>query len=550
MKGWRPISLLNVDYKIISTAIANRFKTVINRIISPSQVAYIKGRFIGENSRLVYDLISHANKTNQPGLIMAADFEAAFETISWPYIRAVLKEMNFGHYFISLVNIMYLNNNNFSRILLNGFLGEKIYVRKGIRQGDPVSGYLFNIAVEILAKQIAKSNKLNGIRLDSTEVRISQYADDTILFLDGSERSLNGVTEELNEFSEQSGLKLNWEKTSCLPLGSLNQTETPANRAGGRVNIKWVNEIKILGIYFQANNDNITELNLERKIPFLESEIAQWSRRHITPIGKITIIKSLIISKFVHLLIALPNPKQNYVRKLEGMLYGFLWNKKPDRIKRVKVIQSYEFDGLKMLDLNSFILSLKLSWIRRLTNSTAPWATLARMEQMDPFKLLTCGIAQLKLVKREIGNIFWSEVVNSLIHFNELINLRPENILTEPLWFSDHTKFRTSIVQPWDDRGLRFIGDLLDTNNGNFLSREEIMDQYRISMTFLCHETLMRSLPNDVRNSTHIVFERPSIPFRLQLFLSNSHISRYCYSLFVGALRKKCDAMNANLQYQ
>ena len=71
----------------------------------------------------------------------------------------------------------------------------------------------------------------------------SQYADDTILFLDGSERSLNGVTEELNEFSEQSGLKLNWEKTSCLPLGSLNPPETPTDRSGGRGNIKWVNDI-------------------------------------------------------------------------------------------------------------------------------------------------------------------------------------------------------------------------------------------------------------------------------------------------------------------
>ena len=75
---------------------------------------------------------------------MAADFEAAFDTISWPYLRAVLGEMGFGNKFISLINLMYLNNNNFSRILLNGFRGEKIHLHKGIRQGDPVSGFLFN----------------------------------------------------------------------------------------------------------------------------------------------------------------------------------------------------------------------------------------------------------------------------------------------------------------------------------------------------------------------------------------------------------------------
>ena len=239
LKNWRPISLLNVDYKIISTAIANRFKKVINRIISSSQSAYIKGRYIGENSRLVYDTISHINQTNKSGLIMAADFEAAFETVSWPYVRAVLEEMNFGEKFIDLINMMYLNQHNFSRILLNGFLGEKIYMQRGIRQGDPVSGYLFNIAVEILAKQMNESSKLTGINISAnTEIRISQYADDTILFLDGSERSLNGVIEELTAFSKQSGLNLNWEKTVCLPLGTLNPPDELDNNVIAK--FKWV----------------------------------------------------------------------------------------------------------------------------------------------------------------------------------------------------------------------------------------------------------------------------------------------------------------------
>ena len=74
----------------------------------------------------------------------------------------------------------------------------------------PVSGFLFNISVEVLAKQIIHSKKLFGIKINTeTEIRISQYADDDILFLDGTERSLRGATEELAYFSTQSGLKLN-----------------------------------------------------------------------------------------------------------------------------------------------------------------------------------------------------------------------------------------------------------------------------------------------------------------------------------------------------
>ena len=321
LKGWRPISLLNVDYKIISTAIANRFKKVIDRLISPSQSAYIKGRFIGENSRLVYDVISHLNQFKKSGIIMAADFEAAFETVSWSYLRAVIKEMNFGNKFIKIMDIMYLNKDNFSRILLNGFLGEKINIYRGIRQGDPVSGFLFNIAVEILARQIKNSNRLTGIRLNTnTEVRISQYADDTILFLDGSERSLNGATEELAKFSSESGLKLNWEKTSGLFIGSQNSPDYSSNELIKK--IKWVDEIKILGIYFTRNVTNITDNNLEKKLSTLENEIAQWKRRYITPIGKITVIKSLLLSKLVHILVALPNPSRALIKTIE--LYNFL----------------------------------------------------------------------------------------------------------------------------------------------------------------------------------------------------------------------------------
>ena len=546
IKGWRPISLLNVDFKIISTAIANRFKKVISRIISPTQTAYIKGRFIGENSRLVYDVISNINKTNKSGIIMAADFEAAFETVSWPYLRAVLNEMNFGKNFIKLINIMYLNNNNFSRILLNGFLGEKIYIHKGIRQGDPVSGYLFNIAVEILSKQITESKKLTGIKLNTaTEVRISQYADDTILFLENSIRSLNGAAEELALFSAHSGLKLNWRKTSCLPINcQIHQRLLESNIAKS---VKWVNELKILGIHFKSSLKHITEQNLDKKLENLENEIKQWNRRYITPIGKITVIKSLLVSKLVHLFTALPNPDHSYIKRIEQMLYRFLWCNKPDRIKRTKLIQSNQDDGLKMIDLTSFLNSLKLSWMKRLMCSTAQWVYVAKEEGIDPENLLVYGTVRLKHIANTINNHFWKDVLTSLIHLNQLLALSPEDILREPLWYSDFTKFKNSKITHWDERGLRFIGDLFNPITGNILSREEIKRQYRIAMTFLCYESLIRSLPSDVKTSNSITFLRPNIPNKLNMF-NKSKVSKDCYAMFVLALREKCSITNEKLK--
>lgn len=245
---------------------------------------------------------------------------------------------------------------------------------------------------------------------------------------------------------------------------------------------------------------------------------------------------------------ALPNPSQATIKKIERMLYGFLWNNKPDPVKRLKLIQKYELDGLKMIDLTSFIHSLKLSWITRLCTSTGIWATVAMLEEMDPFKLLTYGTAQMKTIKSQIKNVFWKDVMESLIQFNQLLILEPNAILREKIWFSDYTKFKTSNVKQWDKKGLRFIGDLFNLDNGNILTREEIKVQYRISMTFLCYESLIRSLPSSIRQARSILFQRPNIPYKLQLFLNKPNITKYYYSLLVDALNKKCNVTDSNLK--
>ena len=190
IKGWRPITLLNVDFKIISAAISSRLQSVIDRLIDPCQTAYIKGRY----TRLVFDVINNLLMKDGSGLIMSADFEAAFDSLSWRFVSMVLDQYNFGPYTRKLIDILYLNTNNISRIMLNGFLGDKIQLKCGIRQGDPASGYLFNLAVNTPAQQIKRSQILTGIQLsNNNEIRISQYADDTVLFLKKNHKPVSMV---------------------------------------------------------------------------------------------------------------------------------------------------------------------------------------------------------------------------------------------------------------------------------------------------------------------------------------------------------------------
>ena len=96
LKNWRPITLLNTVYKIGSGSIANRLKSTLDKLISKEQTGFIPGRYIGENIRLIYDLLQYTEENQIPGLLLFIDFEKAFDSVSWKFIQKVLKFFNFG----------------------------------------------------------------------------------------------------------------------------------------------------------------------------------------------------------------------------------------------------------------------------------------------------------------------------------------------------------------------------------------------------------------------------------------------------------------------
>ena len=205
------------------------------------------------------------------------------------------------------------------------------------------------------------------------EVRISQYADDLIVFTDTTLTSVKGALEDISYFSQISGLSINIEKTKCMPIGK----EHAIFLHDSSIGIQFVDEIKILGILFNPKNDNITALNMENILQSLPKQIAQWKRRNLTLIRKITVIKSLILSRFVHLFLALPNPSATLIKRLNSLLYRFIWNS-ADKVKRSRLTQSYGRDGLQMVEVSSFIQSLKASWLQRLGKSDSIWAKIAK----------------------------------------------------------------------------------------------------------------------------------------------------------------------------
>ena len=329
LKSWRPVSLLAVDYKILAKALATKLQQVISTLVNADQVGYIKGRYIGENIRIIDDIISFSSLNKLPGVLMLVDFEKAFDTIEWPFLIETLKAFNFGEKFINWINLLYTNI--FSCVSNNGFQSEYFSLSRGIRQGCPISALLFILVAEITAVNIRSHDKIKGIRIGEELLKIIQLADDTTLFL----KDLSSVEEAIdlfNDFGRHSGLRLNIDKTEIVPLGTLCLTENVLPRNIKNITIKRTS-FKTLGVWFSIDSSNSVELNYTDRLKIVEKLLYMWSSRNLSWKGKITILKSLVIPKFLHLFSSIYTPV-DILDKIDKLLFNFLWNKKKNSNKK------------------------------------------------------------------------------------------------------------------------------------------------------------------------------------------------------------------------
>ena len=515
---WRPITLLNTDYKIIAKTIALRLSKTIDGLISHDQCGFIKGRNISTLLRSTDDIIDYLNRKHIPGILVGVDFQKAFDTLSKQIIKDSLKMYGFGNNFCRWIETVISKTN--SCINHYGWISEPFNVERGIRQGCPLSPLLFILAAEILAIKI-RNSEIKGIKVKSNYrndqneyiFKILQYADDTSLFLKDKE-DLEKALNIFELFEHISGLKLNRNKTQAMWLG------TEKDNATKPCNLKWVRQIKILGIYFRSDVTAIEiDDNWKERLSNTQKTIQSWHRRNLSIYGKILITKTFLISPYIYIMQSIGLPDHVLI-EINRIMFSFIWKKKYsnqkafEKVKRKIMTQDYDKGGLKMIDMITFQKSLLLAWIPKIVNEDfiSLWKAIPSTiyNDLGGFSILDSPVSKSKLEGLTVkADNFWIKVLFAWQDLKEKEIKNTKNVyLNSGLWNNNNLQYRAKNLHmhDWIQSNIINISDVLD-ERGNILSFATIEDKVgKKANRILEYNALANAIQNTRRqNRLHLI---------------------------------------------
>ena len=231
VKDFRPISPTTLTYKVVAKVLSECLKQVINAIINPSQSAFIEGRHILDPILIANEAVEDYRAKRKKGWILKLDLEKAFHRVDWNFLEKILSFKIFSPKWVSWI-MGCIKSPKFS-LFINGKPRGRITASRGIRQGDPLSPFLFLLVSEVLGEIISKlhsSRQFEGFLVgkDSIHLSLLQFADDTLLFCKYDVNVLFKLKEAIILFKWRSGQKVNWEKSalSGVNVGADELTQT------------------------------------------------------------------------------------------------------------------------------------------------------------------------------------------------------------------------------------------------------------------------------------------------------------------------------------
>ena len=325
---------------------------------------------------------------------------------------------------------------------------------------------------------MAKNNtNINGLKLFDHKFLCTTYADDTTFFVK-NKKSVIEILNTLNEFSIFSGLKPNKSKCEIVGAGSMNGVKM-ALCGMKSINLNF-ETIKILGTHFSYNKKLEQEKNFYEHINKIQNVLNIWRMRDLSLEGKITVFKSLAISKIVHLTL-ITTTNNSIINQLEKIQKEFVWNGKTAKIKHNTLCSTYENGGLKNVDIKTKIASLQCSWIKRLYD-----------DNFHEWKIIPSNIIQKYLGKNfkfhNSMDIESSLVSKFPIYYQEIFKKWKQNfsfsstvpsaVLSESLWFNSNIVIgkKPAYFHRFSHKNINFVGQLYE--NGKLKNWDNLQQEY------------------------------------------------------------------------
>ena len=263
---------------------------------------------------------------------------------------------------------------------------------------------------------------------------------------------------------------MNTDKTKAVWIGAKRKSNM---KYMPDLNFEWSPAVfKVFGIMFSVEIIGIVKLNYEHKLRNIQHLLHSWSKRTLTPIGKITVMKNLATSKLVHLFTNLPDPPPSFLSELNKCFYKFLWDGRRGKMSKTYICKNYEEGGIKMLDVDSFLSALKISWLKRIMFSNSLLTNILFCTCPEMASLNVFGSEFVNVLLRKCNNPFWVDVIKHYKHMH--LKCKPENsadFFDECIHYNINIKRdkKTIHIKDWIENGIVKVGQLME-RNGNFLS--------------------------------------------------------------------------------
>lgn len=319
LKNWRPVSLLCTDYKIVAKCLSNRLKEIMDMVVHNSQTYCVPGRTIMDNLFLTRDIIELSKLQELNVGLFSIDQEKAFDRIDHRYLFSTLEAFGFGKKFISWIKLLYFGATVMLKV--GGGLSRPVPVQRGIRQGCPLSGMLYALAIEPLLNQLRQG--LTGLAFSEDarkSISLSAYADDVTVLVT-SQDDVHVLEQKLALYEKASSAKVNWSKCESLILGEWRHEATPTLPAG----LQWSKEgMKCLGVFL--GTDQFQNKNWDGLVEKINARLSRWKwiQPQLSYRGRALVVNNLTASMLWHRFTVV-EPPDALVKEIQRRLVQFFW---------------------------------------------------------------------------------------------------------------------------------------------------------------------------------------------------------------------------------